>query len=46
MRSGRLMTLAMALALAMPGQAAEQDEPQGSVVRVRAAIQPYDQFRP
>ena len=28
------------------GQAAEQDEPQGSVVRVRAAIQPFDQFRP
>ena len=24
----------------------EEDEPQGSVVRVRAAIQPYDQFRP
>lgn len=28
------------------GQAAEPDEPQGSVVRVRAAIQPFDQFRP
>ena len=26
--------------------AAEEDEPQGSVVRVRAAIQAYDQFRP
>lgn len=28
------------------GQASEQDEAQGSVVRVRAAIQAFDQFRP
>ena len=34
------------LALAATGWSAEQEEAQGSVVRVRAAIQPYDQFRP
>ena len=32
--------------LAATGWGAEQDEPQGSVVRVRASIQAYDQFRP
>jgi len=35
-----------AVVLVSTGWTAEQDEPQGSVVRVRAAIQPYDQFRP
>lgn len=43
MRRG-LFFLAMTLAVA--GWATEQNEPQGSIVRVRAAIQPYDQFRP
>ena len=37
--------LPVAALVSMAG-AAEEDEPQGSVVRVRAAIQPYDQFRP
>lgn len=32
--------------LTAAGWAAEEDEAQGSVVRVRAAIQPFDQFRP
>lgn len=42
----RLLTLLGLAALVPLAPAAEQDEPQGSVVRVRAAIQPYDQFRP
>jgi S1-C subfamily serine protease len=42
----RRLILLVGLTLATAGWAAEEDEPQGSVVRVRAAIQPYDQFRP
>ena len=42
----RAWVLAGWVVLAAVGWAAEQDEPQGSVVRVRVAIQPYDQFRP
>lgn len=38
--------LLCAVGLVSMGRTAEQDEPQGSVVRVRVAIQAYDQFRP
>ena len=41
-----VLPLTLILAAVSPARAAEQDEPQGSVVRVRASIQPYDQFRP
>ncbi|NBQ64810.1 MAG: serine protease, partial [Verrucomicrobia bacterium] len=40
------LPLVVILAAVTLARAAEQDEPQGSVVRVRASIQPYDQFRP
>ena len=39
-------TMLMVAVLVSVAGAAEEDEAQGSVVRVRAAIQPYDQFRP
>ena len=42
----KCMIFLVAAMWAAAGWTAEQDEPQGSVVRVRAAIQPYDQFRP
>lgn len=42
----RILALLGAALFAAVGMAAEQDEPQGSVVRVRASIQAYDQFRP
>jgi len=41
----RLILLGLVI-LAAAGSALAQEEAQGSVVRVRAAIQPYDQFRP
>ena len=41
----RLVLLIAAMA-AVSALASEEDEPQGSVIRVRAAIQPFDQFRP